>query len=520
MAKIHSIEWTPAILPNYRLDLGLNSNWYGMLTYKFRKSKDRKTVADFRVSNPELGGLVGNKLNKHGTPFGLTEEFVEVYRLHSLLPESLCLRAHATGDVIEEVPFVASRQAGSPKVTERIGMTDLFYSFGNQHPGLVGTQQLPPLHAGAEHPRQPGVRHGRRRHPAGPGAGRSPLQRVPAPARPEPDPHVRRPDGRQGRRCQDQRGLRRRRREARPAGRHARRSAIGRRGFGFGETMFQIFILNASRRLQADRFYTDDYREEVYTKEGMAWVDDSSFKNGHPPPLPGAGRDRPRQHHATPSSPGTPTPELDPERHPLRAFDPELKKDPWKGDAAPSRQNQSGATGASDAADAGSHSIQAVSPAPGDVHREGIQAQEVWPLEIPVRAITSRWNRWRRSCPACSGPATTPAPSTPRSRYCGASVCASLLLPLVSRIPAAKTAPVATRSRRPARARSTRQRYRKIWPQPPVVPPELQADDVLAALAVSGPFALYLQKASTLDHVDGRRERASPTRVGRRRTST
>jgi hypothetical protein len=34
-------------------------------------------------------------------------------------------------------------------------------------------------------------------------------------------------------------------------------------GFGFGETMFQIFILNASRRLQADRFYTDSYNEEV-----------------------------------------------------------------------------------------------------------------------------------------------------------------------------------------------------------------------------------------------------------------
>ena len=28
-------------------------------------------------------------------------------------------------------------------------------------------------------------------------------------------------------------------------------------GFGFGETVFQIFIVSASRRLQADRFYTD-----------------------------------------------------------------------------------------------------------------------------------------------------------------------------------------------------------------------------------------------------------------------
>ena len=37
MAKIHSIEWTPAILPNRGLAMGLNCNWYGMLTYKLRK---------------------------------------------------------------------------------------------------------------------------------------------------------------------------------------------------------------------------------------------------------------------------------------------------------------------------------------------------------------------------------------------------------------------------------------------------------------------------------------------------
>jgi hypothetical protein len=43
-------------------------------------------------------------------------------------------------------------------------------------------------------------------------------------------------------------------------------------GFGFGETLFQVFILNASRRLQADRFYTDSYNEVTYTKEGLDWI--------------------------------------------------------------------------------------------------------------------------------------------------------------------------------------------------------------------------------------------------------
>ena len=48
--------------------------------------------------------------------------------------------------------------------------------------------------------------------------------------------------------------------------------------FGFGETMFQIFILNATRRLQADRFYTDNYNEETYTREGLDWIDTPNFK--------------------------------------------------------------------------------------------------------------------------------------------------------------------------------------------------------------------------------------------------
>ena len=89
MAKIHSVEWTPAILPNQTLETGLNSNWYGLLTYMMHKGKARKTLAEVNIRNPELGGIVGNPINRHHSPFGLSEEFVEVYRLHSLLPETL-----------------------------------------------------------------------------------------------------------------------------------------------------------------------------------------------------------------------------------------------------------------------------------------------------------------------------------------------------------------------------------------------------------------------------------------------
>lgn len=49
--------------------------------------------------------------------------------------------------------------------------------------------------------------------------------------------------------------------------------------FGSGETMFQIFLLMASRRLMADRFYTENYNAATYTQEGLDWVDTASMKS-------------------------------------------------------------------------------------------------------------------------------------------------------------------------------------------------------------------------------------------------
>ena len=50
------------------------------------------------------------------------------------------------------------------------------------------------------------------------------------------------------------------------------------KGFGFSDTAFRIFILMASRRIESDRFFTRDYRPEVYTKEGIDWVEDNSMR--------------------------------------------------------------------------------------------------------------------------------------------------------------------------------------------------------------------------------------------------
>ena len=50
------------------------------------------------------------------------------------------------------------------------------------------------------------------------------------------------------------------------------------KGFGFSDTAFRLFILMASRRLKSDRFFTGDYRPEVYTQEGLDWMDANSMR--------------------------------------------------------------------------------------------------------------------------------------------------------------------------------------------------------------------------------------------------
>jgi hypothetical protein len=43
-------------------------------------------------------------------------------------------------------------------------------------------------------------------------------------------------------------------------------------GFAISETQFVVFILNASRRLFSDRFFTSSFRPEFYTQLGIDWV--------------------------------------------------------------------------------------------------------------------------------------------------------------------------------------------------------------------------------------------------------
>ncbi|HME10049.1 MAG TPA: peroxidase family protein [Bryobacteraceae bacterium] len=65
-------------------------------------------------------------------------------------------------------------------------------------------------------------------------------------------------------------------------------------GFAISETQFVVFILNASRRLFSDRFFTSCFRPEFYTRLGIDWVNhngpgpeilEQGMPNGHKQPV-------------------------------------------------------------------------------------------------------------------------------------------------------------------------------------------------------------------------------------------
>jgi hypothetical protein len=92
-------------------------------------------------------------------------------------------------------------------------------------------------------------------------------------------------------------------------------------GFAISETQFIVFVLNASRRLYSDRFFTSSFRPEIYTTMGYNWVND----NG-PAPMVEPGEIN--GHTSEPVSPlkrvlMRTVPELTPELgHVVNAFDP------------------------------------------------------------------------------------------------------------------------------------------------------------------------------------------------------
>ncbi len=269
MAKIHTLEWTVAIIPNPTVQLAMRVNWRGL-------SANLQKVFAGLDDSELLGGIVGSKADHHSAPYSLTEEFVSVYRMHALMPDQFeFCRMDGGGSKTFELPEIFGRKARP--VLEQWTMGDLFYSFGRMHPGMIRLhnypkhlqnftddrgQQMDLALIDILRDRERGVpRYNQFRE----------LLRMPRIETFEELTDI--PEWAQEmRKVYDgkiddvdlQVGL-----QCEPLPKQ----------FGFSETAFRIFVLMASRRLKSDRFFTDDYTPEIYTQFGLDWIENNSMKS-------------------------------------------------------------------------------------------------------------------------------------------------------------------------------------------------------------------------------------------------
>jgi hypothetical protein len=269
-AKIHTVEWTPGILAHPALKIGMTTNWFGIVHALFGE-RAYKLVRRTPIRGEVITGIPGSKTAHYGVPYTLTEEFASVYRLHSLVPDEFQFRSIEDDRPIGETLSIREVQGRATRpVVDSMGFSNLMYSFGTSHPGAITLHNYPNGLREIERldgtildlaatdifrDRERGVpryndfrelfhlpRVGSFEELTDNPEWQQELKRV--------YEHVDDVDLQIGMLVEN------------PP-----------KGFGFSETAFHVFILMASRRLNSDRFFTKDYTPEVYTQEGLDWVE-------------------------------------------------------------------------------------------------------------------------------------------------------------------------------------------------------------------------------------------------------
>ena len=263
IAKIHTVEWTPAILATKAIEVGLSSNWNGP------PANDYLTKLGLWLLDPHAStGIPKTLPDHHAAPYSLTEDFVTVYRLHPLLPDDYCFYNHKTGEKIAEKGFMDIQGGEADDAMRAVRPAQYALFVRHRAPGAIALHNFPKSLIKLQRDNEiidlsvVDIVRTRRRGVPRYNDFRAGLHR-PRVTRWEDlatDP-------------EDQRLLKEiygdidkvdtvvgLTAEPAPA------------GFGFSDTAFRIFILMASRRLQSDRFLTVDFRPEIYSPFGIDWI--------------------------------------------------------------------------------------------------------------------------------------------------------------------------------------------------------------------------------------------------------
>ncbi|KAF7834588.1 alpha-dioxygenase 2 [Senna tora] len=241
IAKIHTIDWTVELLRTDTLLVAMRCNWYGFLGKKFKDLFGH-------ILGPLFSGLVGlRKPIDHGVPYSLTEEFA----------------------------MELLGKAGEKRLS-KIGMEQMLVSMGHQSCGAIelwnyptwirnliahdinGEDRPDPVDMAAME-----VYRDRERGVARYNEFRRNLLMIPISKWEDLTDDEEAIDALREVYGDDVEKL------DLIVGLHAEKKI---KGFAISETAFFVFVLMASRRLEADRFFTTNFNSKTYTEKGLEWV--------------------------------------------------------------------------------------------------------------------------------------------------------------------------------------------------------------------------------------------------------
>jgi Animal haem peroxidase len=268
LAKIHTVEWTPALLTHPTVTAAMNANWWGVFGEQIQKRHGRLS------EHEALSGIPGAQKDHFGVPYSLTEEFVGVYRMHSLVPDEFGLRALRDHALLRSCSLIDLLGSSGSKLIDEFGFENMFYSFGTSHPGAMRLHNYP--NSLRTLLRFDGsridlatidvLRDRERGLPRYVDFRRLFHMSVPSTFEELTD----NPDW-----AKELRAV------------YGDVSQVDLQvgmlaeplppGMAFGDTAFRVFILMASRRLNSDRFFTTDFTPEVYSPVGMEWIRDNDM---------------------------------------------------------------------------------------------------------------------------------------------------------------------------------------------------------------------------------------------------
>jgi len=270
MVKIFMVDWAPVITAHPVAAYVPRAAWYGLAGERIHRRFGRIS------SNPLISGVPGSPTRRDAHRYAITEELVAIYRNHAFLPDTFSFRRAADDGDLCEVDFPDAAFRKSRALEEAIPMRDLFYSFCTMNAGALTLHNFPRFLQRLAEPdgttvdlaatdifrtRERGVpRYNEYRRLTRLGPVRSFEELCPNP--------VWREELRNVYGDVDAVDL--------VVGLYAEPPPPG---MAIPDSSYRLFILMTSIRLEQDRFLSQDYRPEIYSLEGLAWIERNDMRS-------------------------------------------------------------------------------------------------------------------------------------------------------------------------------------------------------------------------------------------------